>query len=137
MTQFERFAPILALFHLGLLLMAQAFGFQVLKSGSPITPELYGPYVYAIPALVWVSIQTVSSSAAFIGAVMGGRVGATLCALGAFASGTLYSGFAIMSLAAESGTLVASGSLFVTAPMSFATALIAGMHIFGGVRDAG
>lgn len=136
MTAFQRLAPILALFHLGLLLMAMAFGAQVLTYGTPITPELYGPYVYAIPAMMWVSIQSVASLSAFVGAVMGGKIGAGLAAIGGFASAILYSGFAIMALAADSGTLVASGSLFITAPMSGATALVAGLHLLGGGRNA-
>lgn len=44
-------------FFVGCVMMALGFGIDVLNGGSPITPEIYGPWAYSIPALAWIGFQ--------------------------------------------------------------------------------
>lgn len=129
MTSFERYAPAICGFHLGLALMARDFALDVMHGGSPITPELYGPMVYEIPALAWVSVQGAGALVALIGSIVKGMFGAWMVAIGAGVSAVLYAAFAIMARQAEHGTLVASGSTYVTAPLALACAIVAITHI--------
>lgn len=44
--------------------------YSVVQGGSPITPDLYGPQVHAIPALVWTSLQEKGAMLGIVGAMM-------------------------------------------------------------------
>lgn len=44
--------------------------YDVVRGGSPITADLYGPEVHAIPALVWTSIQEKAALSGMLGAVL-------------------------------------------------------------------
>lgn len=57
-------------FFAGGLIMAVSFAVDVAVGGSPITPEIYGPWVYAIPALVWVAIQASAAVLGILGVLM-------------------------------------------------------------------
>ncbi len=59
MGEFERLAPAMAVFFFGGAVAASVFAAVVAMGGSPITPEIYGPLVYALPAWAWVAIQMV------------------------------------------------------------------------------
>ena len=132
MRDFERYGPAIALFHFGCLAMAVYFGVVVLRGGSPVTLELYGPRVYAIPALAWASVQIAGSALGGAGAVMGGKTGAVLCLLGSSLSALMYCTMAALALEAVQGTLVAAGSMFLTAPLSVAAAFTAGRYLTRG-----
>lgn len=125
MTNFERFSPAIATFYIGMAGVAAAFGSEVLRGGSPVTPELYGPAVYAIPALAWVTVQLLGSITAAAGAIMGGYIGAWVCLAGSVISTLLHATFAVLSQMAEHGTLLSAGSVFLTTPLSAASGMIA------------
>lgn len=68
MTPFQRYAPAFAAFFLASVVMASIFGAVIFHRGSPVMPDAYGPFVYAIPAWVWIAAQGSFSVVAFIGA---------------------------------------------------------------------
>ena len=136
LTDGERHAPGLAVFHAGAVLMALSFGQEVIRGGSPITPELYGPSVYEIPALMWVVVQAASAGISVAGCVIGGRPGAGLALVGGLVSGAMYSALAVLASEASTGTLLVAGASYITAPISFLGALLAARHIRRG-RDDG
>ena len=113
MTTFERFAPAIALFYAAVAGIALAFGAVVLAGGSPVTPELYGPAVYAIPALVWVGAQVTCGAMAVVGAVKGWPVVASIGAHGVSLVLAALATLAIM--AGATGTVVVAGSIFLAA----------------------
>jgi hypothetical protein len=57
MSDYQRLAPLMAVFFFGGAMSAAVFGSVVAMGGSPITPEIYGPLVYTLPAWAWVAIQ--------------------------------------------------------------------------------
>lgn len=57
---------------------ASIFGIVVLKGGSPVTPELYGPLVYAVPAWSWVVVQMVICFGSAISLWVGHRVASAM-----------------------------------------------------------
>jgi hypothetical protein len=72
---------------------------NIATGGNPITPDLYGPEIYATPALVWTSLQEKAALLMMVGAMMVAsgsrwwRVGAVMICLGgaglAYLMGTL------------------------------------------------
>ena len=110
-------------FHGGLALMALFFGATVVIGGSPVTPDLYGPVVYEIPAIAWASVQLLGASISVIGAWT--RHGMVL-AIGSGISVVVYGFFAAAASLAEQGTIVQGATLFVGAPGSVLT-FIAGV----------
>jgi len=132
MRDFERYGPAIALFHFGCLAMALSFGIVVIKGGSPVTPELYGPRVYAIPALAWASVQIGGSALGGLGAVIGGKLGAAVCLMGSSIAALMYCTLAALALEATHGTLVAAGSMFLTAPLSVVSAVVSGRYLTRG-----
>ena len=125
MMDFERIRGAILAFHLCLTAMAIAFLLEVLREGSPITPELYGARVYMVDAWIWAAIQFTACCLAAIGAFLGGKLGALLVATGAWAAGFMFLMFAVMAADAEQGSLVMYGSAFYTAPLSVGTGLSA------------
>jgi low affinity Fe/Cu permease len=104
MNAFDRYRPAMAAFFAAPLVMALIFGSVVIKGGSPVRPEFYGPIVYAIPALGWVTMQVVLSGAAMIGFAWGRP---RLAAGSAFFLGALFEFFAAAAIVAgASGTLL-------------------------------
>jgi len=124
-TELERYAPAVIIFFSGLVLIALQFCVIVLNGGSPVTPELYGPAVYTMPALAWVALQIGSSVAVILGAYMRGTFGAWLIILGGIVGFSMYSAFAVLAQRATQGTLVQGATTFVCAPASFVVILLA------------
>jgi len=56
-TLFERWHIPIAFFFFFGGVAASAFGVIVAIGGSPVSPEVYGPLVYSIPAWGWVTMQ--------------------------------------------------------------------------------
>lgn len=124
-TELERYAPAVIMFFSGLILIALQFCAIVLDGGSPVTPELYGPAVYTMPALAWVAIQIASSVAVVVGAYLRGVFGAWLIVFGGVVGFSMYSAFAVLAQRATQGTLVQGATTFVCAPASFVVVLLA------------
>jgi hypothetical protein len=133
--EWERYAPALAFFHFGAVLMALDFGQEVWRGGSPITPELYGPSVYAFPALAWVAVQFLGAFIAVFGNVIRGAVGAWLAMIGGAVCGLMYSALAVLAAEAASGTLLVAGASYTHAPVSFLGAFLALRHLMRGQDD--
>ena len=121
MTMFDRYAPAIALHFAGCVGMGIWFGAVVASGGSPITPETYGPYVYAIPAAAWVVAQVVCGALASLGAAIGQRL---LAALFATLSTLLMCGFAVLSMGQPEGTLLQAGAAMWAGPLSCMAALV-------------
>ncbi len=122
MNSFERFAPAIALFFAGCMMVPIVFAIVVLSGGSPVTPELYGTVVYTIPALVWAVLQLGLSGLAAISAAMGWRY---MAAVGAFGVAALLGFFAAAAvLAGASGTLVVAGCGAWLSPVSLIAAWV-------------
>ena len=123
MSDFERYAPALAVFFLGSLAVPLGFGAVVITGGSPVTPDTYGPIVYAVPALVWVGAQLAISLVAVAGALLRRPL---LAAIGAGMVGLLMAFFAGAAvLAGASGTVLVFGAGGWVAPISFVAAAVA------------
>lgn len=129
---------LIAWIDLSFLLMAAGFGSDVAMGGSPITPELYGPEVYAIPALTWVAIQAVSAILGGAGALMVSsglaRSGAALCGFGNTVLSALFLLFGMMSARAEMGALLHYASLYPAMMVTGAAAVTAGRVFLGGAK---
>lgn len=109
MNAFDRYRPAMAVFFAAPLAMAAIFGGVVLSGGSPVRPEFYGPVVYAIPALAWVSAQVGLTVLAIMGCAMRWPLMATIGAVGL---GGLFEFFAAAAITAgASGTLLVAMSI--------------------------
>lgn len=119
----ERYGPAIGFAHLGLLMMALDFGLEVALGGSPITPEIYGPAVYAMPALGWVALQVGGSALALLGSFFSGRKRAVLFLIGGIMSGLLYAAFTSMAASAAQGSVLEAGGRWFATPICIATAM--------------
>lgn len=121
MTSFDRYRPAMAIFFAAPLVMALIFGGVVIYGGTPVRPELYGPVIFAIPALVWVSAQVAFSSLAVIGCI--GNWPKT-AAIGSMCLACLFQFFAVAAiLAGATGTLLVAMAI-PTGALSMVCALI-------------
>jgi hypothetical protein len=123
MNDFHRYAPAMVVFFAGSLSVPIGFGAVVIKGGSPVTPDTYGPIVHAVPALCWVGVQLAISIVAVVGAL---RKMPTVTAIGAGLVGFLMAFFAGAAiLAGASGTILVFGAGGWVAPVSFVAAAVA------------
>lgn len=114
----DRFWPVIAAGHLALAAIALHFGAVTLAGGSPMTPEVYGPAVYAVPALAWAGGQAGAELLAALGAALRGRAGAVMLILsGCFILPTYGFLAAVANLTGE-GVIVAAACLYLTMPFS-------------------
>lgn len=119
----DRYGPVLGAFHLGMLAMAMHYGMAIWREGSPITPELYGPAAYYIPAIWWAAAQMTGAGMAAAGSVWRHRAGPLIMAAGGALSAAVYLVFIVMARQAEQGTLVQSAGICVALPFSIGTML--------------
>jgi hypothetical protein len=109
MSDFDRYRPAMAIFFAAPLVMAVIFGAVVISGGSPVRPEFYGPVVYAIPALTWVSMQLAFTLAAVLSCSFGWP---KVAAVSAWLVGALFLFFATAATAAgATGTLLVAMSV--------------------------
>ena len=98
------------------------FGVIVARGGSPITPEMYGPLAYSIPAYLWVLVQVFVCFGAAISLIMGWRV-ASFVFSGLFS--ILMVAFAVMALQAGStGTVTVANAGFWATPLGLCICFI-------------
>lgn len=126
---FVRYAPAICAIHVGLALVAAQFAAVVLHGGSPITPELYGPAVYAMPAIAWSAAQVGSAAIAALGAFISGRFGAVLVIIGASAGFVIYSMLAVLAQMASQGTIVQAACIYICSPASLASVWFAARYL--------
>jgi hypothetical protein len=91
-TGFHRYAPAIMAWFAAVIVMASVFGAVIWYQGSPVMPEAYGPFVYSVPAWVWVSLQWGLAFLALTGAALNRP---TICAVGSFFVALLFSLFAV------------------------------------------
>tara|TARA_R100001086_G_scaffold192876_1_gene110059 strand:+ start:256 stop:618 length:363 start_codon:yes stop_codon:yes gene_type:complete len=115
-------------FYLGGFLMAFVFGTIILISdGSPITPEIYGPWVYRFPALMWVALQIFITVGASVFCLFGWR--RVSGGFGLFL-GVYLAIFAALALGAGApGTILMTGAGFWLSPLSL---MAGGISLWGG-----
>lgn len=112
----------LASFHARASLMGFAFTVIVWSGGSPVTPELYGPNVYAIPAIAWGLAQSSLGLLCALFIILGWMAP---LAFVSFMSMLFYAALGSMAMRAEQGTLVAVGAVAIMLPPSISTLLYA------------
>lgn len=127
----DRYGPAFAAYHLGLFMMAVHFGVSMWVGGSPVTPELYGPAVYYIPALCWAGVQMFGALTAALGSIIKSKYGPTLMVLGGSLSFLVYSTFVILAQRAEQGTIVQAAGIWCACTGSVLT-ILAGL---GAIKD--
>ena len=114
-TDFWRYRPVICLWGASCATMGTIFAVPVFLGGSPVTPDLYGPTVYAIPALVWCAFQIFAGILVMVGATaripLIAAVGLTLLALEFF-------GFGLFGALQTQGGVVVSGAIGVFWPTS-------------------
>lgn len=115
-------------FHARAALMGFAFALIAGSGGAPITPELYGERVYAIPAEVW-GVAQVALGAGCALAIIGQRM--VVLALLSGLSALFYCALGTLAMRAEMGTLVAIGSIAIMMPPCISTFLYATARIGG------
>ena len=126
---------------LGIWLMAHDFGTLVAAGGSPITPEQYGPEVYAIAALVWVAAQQYAASLAILGCVIVAaegrwrRTGAFIAGVGWTALASLFLLFAFLSKDQPQAALLHACAKFPGTMTCSLFAVLAGRAFFWGDEE--
>ena len=102
--------------------MAALFGLRVAVGGSPVTPEIYGHWVYSVPAVTWIVAQASLTALAALSIVRGWRIaaGGLSVVLAMF-----FSMFTAMAISGGAeGTILVAGSLFHGAIPSLVIAMI-------------
>jgi hypothetical protein len=103
------------MFFLGAAAMGAWFGAEVLRNGTPVTPDVYGDVVFAVPALTWAGAQIVLGLMAAVGYATRRR---GMAGFGAAGLTVLLSFFAVMAMDAPSGAVLQAGAMMWTAPLS-------------------
>lgn len=119
---FDRYKPAMIMFYMMAGSMSVLFGVRVAMGGSPITPEIYGHWVYSIPAITWVAAQASLTALASIAILWEWKriAGALSIILTMF-----FSMFTAMAISGGAeGTILVAGSLFHGAIPSFVIAMI-------------
>lgn len=106
--------------------------YAVITGGSPITPDMYGPQVHAVPALVWTSVQEKGALLGIVGAMMVAshsrwwRAGAVAALIGNILLAALMAMLAYFAHGAPQGIVMFSMCLCCGLPWSIACAICAG-----------
>lgn len=122
----RRYGPVIAIFHLSLALIAIHFGITVLVGGSPMTPEIYGPAVYAIPAWIWAMIQVSAQMIGAVGACLRGRRGGAMLIISGALILPLYALLGAAASMTGQGTIVTAACLWLLMPATILS-IIAGI----------
>jgi hypothetical protein len=117
-TEFDRCRYVYALTMFGFCGIALSFTMVIAAGNNPVTPELYGPAVYAIPALFWSLTQAATCMIAAIGCIIGGRAGALVALGGSAPALLLFTLLWVLALEAEQGTLVIAGTRTLCVPLT-------------------
>jgi hypothetical protein len=117
-TEFDRCRYVYSLIMLGFAGVAISFTLTIAEGRNPVTPELYGPAVYAIPALFWSLTQASTCIISSIGCAVGGKVGALISVVGSAPAFILFVLLWVLSLEAEQGTLVIAGTRALCVPLT-------------------
>lgn len=129
-NHFERYAPLFALIFTGPIFMALWFASVVVKGGTPITENVYGPEVFAIPALVWSAAQIIICLPAVIG--FGLRI-RWLAFVGSLMMAVFLGMFAALAQGAKEATLLQAVCLLWGGPL----ACVGAISCYFGGRNAG
>ncbi len=117
-TEFNRCRYVYALVMFGFAGVALSFTSTIAQGENPVTPELYGPAVYAVPALFWSLTQAATCMVSAIGCAIGGKSGALVSVVGAAPAFLLFVLLWVLALEAEQGTLVVAGTRTICVPMT-------------------
>lgn len=125
---FSQYQHAILAYYIGGLLMAIGFGARVqFGGGSPVTPEIYGDWVYSFPALLWVAVQATLAGFAAVFCAMS-RPG--LSGLFGILLWLYLSVFAALALGAGAeGAILMMGAGLWLSPLCL---LAAGISLMGG-----
>lgn len=113
----------IAIFYLWGAVAATAFGLVVAAGGSPVTPEIYGPLVYSLPAWSWVALQIATCIGTAVSAFSVWHKGVMFFSL---CFTILMVAFAVMAIQAGStGTIMVVNAGLWAAPIGLMTAYVA------------
>ena len=124
-TATDAFRLCLGIGHGMLLAMAAIYGGIAAVRGSPVTAELYGPAIHAIPAIVWAAGQIGGAFLCIAGALIWGRIGQVLLLTGAAVSGVFYGALASLASYVAEGLIAQAGALGVGLPTAAVTFIFA------------
>lgn len=82
------------------------FGIDAAMGGVPMSPEVYGAYVYMIHAEAWAGMCFASSFLIVMGVSRPSCLGAVLCTVGSTLGMLLYATFFVMSQSAPHGDIL-------------------------------
>ena len=114
---------------------------NIMAGGSPITPDLYGPEIYATPALVWTGMQEKAALVMIVGAMLVAShsrwwmVGAVLIVLGGAALAYLMGTLVYYAAAAPQGIVIYAMCLGFGLPAALGCSAV-GSGIFVIERNA-
>lgn len=114
MNAFDRYAPACGMFFLGGAYMGGWFGAEAALNGSPVTPDVYGDAVFAVPALIWALVQVTFALVAAVGFATRRR---GMAGFGAAGLTVVLSFFAVMAMGAPSGSILRIGAMAWLAPL--------------------
>ena len=104
-----------------------------LAGRNPVTEEMFGPRVYAIPGWIWALWQGAFGTLASVGILRAGRAWAMVAMGSCLALALMFGAFAFLAGEAPKGLIVVAGSMFVTLPVA-----VVGFRIAKeALRDAG
>lgn len=114
--------------------------YDVVRGGSPITPDLYGARVHAITALVWSSVQEKAALMGMIGAMMIAShsrwsvIAGLMVLVGNLVLAGLMTTLAIMAYDAPQGIVMFAMCVACGVPWSLGCAFLAGLYLASGER---
>lgn len=134
MTDFDNPAVrrVMAVILAGYALMGWAYLSMILRGENPVTQDLFGPYVYAVPGWFWASYQGTCGTVAALGCTRGGKAGALIALLGSCGLVVQFSVFSALATEAANGTIIVIGSAFISLPGALVCAVISGTRVRHG-----
>ncbi len=119
MTELDRYAPVLVAFYAMMAVAAFIVGGVTWMGESPVTPELYGPLVYALPAFAWVLFQIISCFVCVLAITLRKPLFVMIASVG---YSIVVAMFGVMSLqAGASGVVLMAHGIFVALPIGLLT----------------
>lgn len=116
----------------GYALMGWAYLSMIVRGDNPVTENLFGPAVYAVPGWFWASFQGTAGTLAALGAVVGRRRGAIMTAIGSLGLVAQFTAFSALATEAADGTIIVIGSAFISLPGALVCAHFAIMRVRHG-----
>lgn len=102
----------------GYALMGWAYLSIIMRGQNPVTEDLFGQHVYAIPGWFWATMQGLGGTISVVGALIGKRRGWWMILVGSSMLVIEFGLFAALAGDGSQGEIVALGSGFISLPMA-------------------